>query len=208
MADKPTEEETMEAVALAPEAEESKPEEEMLAEDDPFALPEGVDAAVATAADETEEAPPTDTQKALESLKRSSVRLGSAIQSTATDVDSKVGITKTVSALDQKTRASQTFKGAATALGGWLSSVDSQLGVTQKTKELGSALNERVVEPIKPAVQESTRTLQTFDETHGITRSTASTLAKGADMLTQSLVGTDTKEPEPRDDEPSDGFLG
>lgn len=195
--------------------EEAKPEEaeeeKEATVEDPFALPEGenVAAATDTTPQETEQPPPTDTQKALESLRASSVRLGSAIQSTATDVDSKVGISKTFTTLDEKTRASQTFKGAATAIGGWLSSVDSQLGVTQKTKEIGSALNERVVEPIKPTVEKSTRQLQTFDESHGITRSTASTLAKGADMLAQSLTKNKSNQPEsPRDDDPSDTFLG
>lgn len=207
----------MESVNLAAEkAEESKSEEQVVEEtqevvEDPFALEE----TTAPSNNDEEETqptePPTDTQKALESLKRSSVRLGSAIQSTASNVDSSIGISKTVTAIDEKTRASHTFKGAATALGGWLSSVDSQFGVTQKTKELGHALNERVVEPIKPAVQESQRHLQTFDESHGITRSTASTLAKGADMLAQSLVGsgsTTNESQQPRDDDPSDGFLG
>jgi len=212
MTSNPGEEDAMEAVTLASEVEDAAKTEEVPAEeapvDDPFALPEGDVAAAAN--EETQEEPPTDTQKALDSLKRSSIKLGSAISMTATEVDSKVGITKTVSALDQKTKASQTFKGAAMALGGWLSSVDSQLGVTQKTKELGTALNERVVEPIKPVVMESTRNLQTFDEQHGITRSTASTLAKGADMLTQSLTGGagGSNEPEPRDDNQSGGFLG
>ena len=165
-----------------------------------------------TAAAEEEEPPPTDTQKALNSLRQSSIRLGSAIQSTATELDGKVGLTKTVGALDEKTRASQTFKSATMALGGWLSSVDSQLGVSQKTAELGHALNERVVEPMKPVVAESTRKLYEVDEQHGITRSTASTLAKGADLLTSSLVGSNPapppQEPAPRDDDPSDGFLG
>lgn len=204
----------MESVALAPE--EKKPEavveqKEEAPVDDPFALPEVADDAVAADENTTEEEeaePPTDTQKALDALKRSSVKLGSAISSTATDVDSKIGVTRAVHSIDEKTRASQTFKGAAMALGGWLSSVDSQLGVTQKTKELGTAINEKVVEPIKPKVMESTRNLQTFDEQHGITRSTASTLAKGADMLTHSLVGEEKNEPPPRDNDPSDGFLG
>lgn len=199
----PVEEEAMmEAVALAPEPAENV--------EDPFALPEETDD---DNNEQEEEEPPTDTQKALESLKRSSVRLGSALQTTATDIDGKVGITKTMGAIDQKTRASQTFKSATMALGGWLSSVDSQLGVSQKTAELGHALNERVVEPIKPVVMESSRKLQEVDEQHGITRSTASTLAKGADMLTSSLVGNNesnnNNEPNsPPDNDESDGFLG
>jgi hypothetical protein len=197
-------EEPMEAVALAPEAEKveetpaaQKEHDEAPALDDPFALPE-VDADAA--AETQEEEPLTDTQKALESLKRSSIKLGSAIGSTATEIDQKVGLTKAVGDIDNKVHASQTLKNATAALGGWLSSVDSQLGVSQMTMELGQALNERVVEPIKPAVMESTRSLQTFDETHGITRSTASTLAKGADMLTHSLVG-DASDPPPRGDD-------
>jgi hypothetical protein len=203
------EEAMMEAVALAPdtttvEDESAEKEEEMRLQWDPFVLPEERDTN-----QEEEPPPPTDTQKALQSLRQSSVRLKSAIQTTATDIDGKVGITKTVGAIDQKTRASQTFKSATMALGGWLSSVDSQLGVSQKTAELGQAINERVVEPIKPVVMGSTRRLHEVDEQHGITRSTASTLAKGADMLTSSLVGKPVSDkPKPRGDDSSDGFLG
>ena len=200
-------EEPMEAVTLATDEEKSEEvpvqqEQDDAPVNDPFALPEG------DAADEPdeEEAPLTDTQKALENLKRSSIKLGSAIGSTASEIDQRVGITKAVEDIDNKVHASQTLKSATMALGGWLSSVDSQLGVSQMTKELGAALNERVVEPIKPTVIESTRNLQTFDETHGITRSTASTLAKGADMLTKSLVGdgSDSNATPPGDDGPSD----
>lgn len=199
----PEEEGMMEAVALAPEEttteEEKEEEEEEEPVQDPFALPEE------TTTEEPQEPPPTDTQKALNSLRQSSIRLGSAIHSTATELDTKVGLTKTVGAMDEKTRASQTLKSATMALGGWLSSVDSQLGVSQKTAELGHTFKERVVEPMKPVVEKSTRKLYEVDEQHGITRSTASTLAKGADLLTSSLVGSKpaAPEPKPRDDEPS-----
>lgn len=204
----------MEAVALAPEEtteEETKETEEESPIQDPFALPEETN--TTTTEEEEEVPPPTDTQKALNSLRQSSIRLGSAIQSTATDLDTKVGLSKHVGALDEKTNATQKLKSATMALGGWLSSVDSQLGVSQKTAELGHALNERVVEPIKPVVAESTRKLCQVDEQHGITRSTASTLAKGADLLTSSLVGSNPAQPpqepaSPREDDQSDGFLG
>lgn len=208
----------MESVPLAPPENETEvtqvvPEPEVQQEVspvvDPWALQEGEpDESSPQEEAEEEEALPTDTLQALASLRESSVRLGSAISSSASGVDQKLGLTKALGTLDEKTHVSQAVKNASDALGGWWSSIDSKLGVTETAKELSTDFHAHVVEPLKakPVVQESTRNLQTFDETHGITRSAASTLAMGADMLAKSLVGDGPNKP--NNDESDGGFPG
>lgn len=198
-------EEAMESVPLAPPENETtnvtqiaptepaveEQQQEALAVD-PWALPEGEPGETPPEEEEDgEESPPTDTMRAVASLKESSARLGSAFGSSASGVDQKLGLTRTLGALDEKTHVSQAVKSVGGALGEWWSSIDSKLGVTETAKELTTDFNRNIVKPLKatPVVQTSTRNLQTFDETHGITRSAASTLAKGADMLANSLVG-------------------
>jgi hypothetical protein len=197
----PPDNETTEVTQIAPaEPAEEQQQEASPQAVDPWALPEGE-------LGETppeEDGPPTDTMRALASLKQSSVRLGSAMCSSASGVDQKLGLTRTLGALDEKTQVSQAVKSVGDTLGEWWSSIDSKLGVTETAKELSLDFTKNVVEPLKakPVVQESTRNLQTFDETHGITRSAASTLAKGADMLANSLVGGESNNV-PDDDEPN-----
>jgi hypothetical protein len=214
-------EEAMESVPLAPPENETTnvtqiaPTEPAVEEQqqeaaptvDPWALPEGEPGETPPEGEEEEggeDLPPTDTMRAVASLKESSARLGSAFGSSASGVDQKLGLTRTLGALDEKTHVSQSVKYVGGALGEWWSSIDSKLGVTETAKELSTDFNKNIVKPLQATtvVQESTRNLQTFDETHGITRSAASTLAKGADMLANSLVGGGSNN-DPDDDGPN-----
>jgi hypothetical protein len=210
-------EEVMESVPLAPpenEAEDTQVLSEPQQGDvvstivvDPWALPEPDDD---PPQEEGEEELSSDTMQALANLKASSMRLGSAISSSASGVDQKLGLTKAMERLDEKTSISSTFTVASDTLGGWIRGIDAKFGVMETAKELSTDFHAHVVEPLKaqPVIQGSTRNIVTFDETHGITRSAASTLAKGADLLAKSLVGDDDGPNPPNDNESDGGFLG
>ena len=174
----------MESVSLAPPENETEVTHNDDDGDDPPQTKEEEE-------EETLSSSDTTTPQAFEHLKESSMRLGYAISSSALGVDQKLGFTKAMEQLDDKTHVSQAVKNASNALGGWFRGMDATLGVTDSVKDLSTEFHAHVVEPLKaqPVIQESTRNLIQFDETHGITRSAASTLAKGADLLTKHLVG-------------------
>lgn len=155
--------------------------------------PWAIDEAAVAAADAEDAAKvagdsPAGTAEALSKLKVSSKRL-------ASNLDSKLGLSNafgmlgnSVKNLDQQTHVSETVKSAAGGIGSWFSSVDEKFNISQKGKEIGSSISSIVpTEEISHGIQQSTRALQTFDESHGITKTAASGLATGADFLTNSI---------------------
>jgi len=157
--------------------------------EDPWALDETTPA---TAEGETF-APSSERSEALSHLRDSSSKL-------ITNLDSRIGLSgafgalgQSVKTLDEKTHVSETVKSATGTIGGtlgsWFSSVDEKLNISSKTKELGSSIKQLVpTQEISEGFQKSTRALQSFDESHGITRSAANTLASGADFLTNTIT--------------------
>mmetsp|Transcript_40921 Transcript_40921/g.46493 ORF Transcript_40921/g.46493 Transcript_40921/m.46493 type:complete len:226 (+) Transcript_40921:95-772(+) len=162
---------------------------------DPWALDEETELAEAAAAENQEQ---SETAEAVSKLRESSVRL-------ASNLDNKLGFTnalgalgQTVQNLDKKTHVSETVKSAtgtiSGTLGNWFSTVDSKLNISSRTMELGSNIQQMVpTQEISEGFQSTTRAIQTFDESHGITKSAANTLAQGADLLT-GIVATKKEE--------------
>lgn len=140
----------------------------------------------------------TDTEEAVGKLKVSTSKLGNAIKIVSTDLNERMGLSKGVDKvtssarqIDESHNVSGTVKGATSKVGGWLSSIDQRFAISDKTRELSSSINESVVQPLSEKTSETFgqpgRVLKNFDETHGITRSTATSLASGAEFLTSAL---------------------
>lgn len=190
--------EELEPIQLSPQSKASETPATAPQIADPWAVDEAEAAKEAEAAT-TEEAaateengPPSDAAEALSKLKFSSQRL-------ASNLDSKLGLSSafgmlgnSVKQIDQKTHVSETVKSAGGAIGNWFSGLDQQFKISQKGKGLGSSISSMVpTDEISAGIQKSTRALQTFDENHGITKTTADTLAGGADFLTNTIAGSD-----------------
>lgn len=135
--------------------------------------------------------PQSDKAEALSKLSMSSQRL-------ASNLDSKLGLSQawgklgtSVKTIDQKTNVSSTVKSAGSTIGNWFSVVDQQFHISATSKEIGSSIAAIVpTQEIATGIASTTRALQDFDESHGITKTTAVTLAGGADYLTDSIVGS------------------
>lgn len=133
---------------------------------------------------------PADRAEAISKLKVSSQRL-------ASNLDSKLGISQawdkigtSVKTIDQKTNVSSTVKSAGSTIGNWFSVVDQQFQISATSKGIGSSIAAIVpTEEIATGLANTTRVLHEFDESHGITKTTAATLAGGADYLTNTISG-------------------
>ena len=145
--------------------------------------------------------PKTDTEEAIHKLKVSGARLGTAVKDTTVDIDKTFGISNVLSSfgtkvkeVDDKTQVSghvtSVVKNASSVIGALLSNVDDRLQISTKSKEIGGTLGSSVSAVLgSDPVQKTATAVKDFDETHGVTRSTASTLAVGADMLANVLGG-------------------
>lgn len=172
---------------------------------DPWAIDDSTPTTFATdAADTTSPppAPPADTAKALSKLKFSSQRL-------VTNLDQKLGLSQawgvlgtSVKNIDEKAHVSSTVKTAGSTLGSWFSGIDQQYNISEKSKGIGSTIAETgkgigskiaaivPTDEISQGISTTTRAIQNFDENHGITKTTAVTLAEGADFLTNTIAGS------------------
>ena len=167
---------------------------------DPWAIDDSTPTTFATEA--TSPPPPADTAEALSKLKFSSQRL-------VTNLDQKLGLSQawgmlgtSVKNIDEKAHVSSTVKSAGSTLGTWFSGLDQQYHISEKSKGIGSTIAETgkgigttiaaivPTEEISQGLTTTTRALQTFDENHGITKTTAATLAEGADFLTNTITGS------------------
>eukprot|EP00521_Asterionellopsis_glacialis_P007654 CAMPEP_0195287748 /NCGR_PEP_ID=MMETSP0707-20130614/4681_1 /TAXON_ID=33640 /ORGANISM="Asterionellopsis glacialis, Strain CCMP134" /LENGTH=308 /DNA_ID=CAMNT_0040347531 /DNA_START=141 /DNA_END=1067 /DNA_ORIENTATION=+ len=143
-----------------------------------------------------------ETQQALRKLKLSSKKLTSALHHISSDIDGRIGLTKGVvdtlgnsvrhmnESHQVSTKVSNTWEGATSTMTGWFTRVDQRLALSHKTKRLSSSLHQNVLQPLSTTTKEtlgpSSRAIQEFDQTHGITRTTVTTLATGVDFLADS----------------------
>jgi len=154
--------------------------------------------AVTTTKNEEEE-----TREALEKLKVSSQKLTSTIQHISSNIDERIGLSKGVDTIGHSvrhvndthqvsTKVSQTLEGATSKIGTWWNGIDQRLSLSSKTKAVTSSINESVVQPISTTTKEklgqSSRAIKQFDQAHGITKTTAATLATGAEFLADSAI--------------------
>jgi hypothetical protein len=152
---------------------------------DPWAVD---DTAMAAAASVEETA--SDSAQALSKLKQSSQRL-------VTNLDQKLGLSgiaqaigQSVQQVDQQAHVSETVQSARSSVTSWFQTVDQNYQLTHKSQQLGASLLEVIpTEQIHSQWQSSTRAWKELDESHGITKKAAETLAHGADMLSNSLSG-------------------
>lgn len=179
-----------------------------------------------------DDAPQSEASEALSKLKQSSFRLGGAVATTASSWGQSLGINSALSSLsssvknlDSEHGVTQNITSVGSSFGSWISSsvkqvdeqlqvsqkvkeVDEQFQVSQKTKDLGSAVGQKTKElgsavgTVIPA-QEIGSSIKNFDETHGIVKGTASTLAAGADLLTSSITAIKTDGPMPVEADPT-----
>jgi hypothetical protein len=134
---------------------------------------------------------PADRAEAISKLKVSSQRL-------ASNLDTKLGLSQawdkigtSVKTIDKKTNVSSTVKSAGSTIGNWFSVVDQQFQISATSKGIGSSIAAIVpTEEIATGLATTTRALHEFDESHGITKTTAATLAGGADYLTNTIAGS------------------
>ena len=165
---------------------------------DPWAMDESPAATTATTlgddystASTTAGKSSSETAEALSKLQASSQRL-------ASNLDTKLGLSQawgklgsSVKTIDQKTNVSSTVKSAGSTIGTWFSVVDQKFQISATGKEIGSSIASIVpTEEITTGIATTTRALQEFDESHGITKTTAATLADGADFLTNTIGGS------------------
>lgn len=167
---------------------------------DPWAIDDSTPTTFTTDAPSPPPAPPADTAEALSKLKFSSQRL-------VTNLDQKLGLSQawgvlgtSVKNIDEKAHVSSTVKSAGNTLGSWFSGLDQQYNISEKSKGIGSTIAETSkgigstiaaivpTEEISQGITTTTRALQNFDENHGITKTTAATLAEGADFLTNTIA--------------------
>jgi hypothetical protein len=128
------------------------------------------------------------TEEALSKLKDSSQRLVS-------NLDQKLGLSQalgilgtSVKNLDDKVHVTSTVQTAGTTIGQWISGMDQQYGILQTSKGIGSKIMAIVpTQEISEGINSTFRGFQAFDESHGITKSTAETLAGGAEFLNSAI---------------------
>lgn len=159
------------------------------------------------AVDETEASTPVDeavpesneTTKAISRLKESTFKLGSVLSSNTASLDQKLGISNAFSAIglsvmkvDEDIKVSKTVKSAGSSIGSWFSNsfsaIDQKFQVTTKSKDIGTSISAAINEVVPPElIGNAVKGLSNFDQAHGITKTTAITLAAGADLLAESL---------------------
>ena len=181
----------------------SKPAD--LAISDPWAIEESTDMTTTADADMDDFvnnnpsiATDGDTMEAISKLKVSSKRL-------ASNLDQKLGLSQawdklgtSVRDVDEKTHVSSTVKSAGTTLGNWFSAVDQQYRISATTASITSSLVHKLpTEELSAGLASTTRAIQQFDQTHGITKTTASTLAEGADFLTHTIANNNNNNENP-----------
>lgn len=187
----PTKDETMEPVTLAEG--EAKPAEDAPASEvvDPWAVDEAAVNEAAAAVPDEEGEPPSDTAEAISKLKMSSQRLASNLDQKLNFSGAWSALGNSVKQIDQQTHVSQTVKSGVSGVGSWFSSVDQQFQITEKGKEIGSSIGSIVpTQELSSGIQKSTRAIQNFDQSHKITASVTSTLADGADLLANTIGGS------------------
>ena len=87
---------------------------------------------------------------------------------------------------------SKTVKSAGSSIGSWFSNsfsaIDQKFQVTTKSKDIGTSISAAINEVVPPElIGNAVKGLSNFDQAHGITKTTAITLAAGADLLAESL---------------------
>lgn len=176
---------------------------------DPWAVDETTAVVEGTTAESEgpDSVPPTDTEQALSKLKVSGARLGSALTATTSDIDKKLGISSVITSfgtkvkeVDEQTQVSghvtAAVKNVSSTLGAFLSNVDDRLQISSKSKEIGGSLGTSISNIVSSdSVKKTTTAVKDFDETHGVTRSTANTLAAGVDILANAIGGGKSEEP-------------
>mmetsp|Transcript_17986 Transcript_17986/g.30634 ORF Transcript_17986/g.30634 Transcript_17986/m.30634 type:complete len:229 (-) Transcript_17986:1759-2445(-) len=174
---------------------------------DPWAVDETAAVVEESNPDREEGAPGTDTEEALSKLKVSGARLGSALSATTSDIDKKLGISNVITSfgtkvreVDEQTKVSghvtAAVKNVSTTLGALLSGVDDKLQIYNKSKEIGGTLGTSFSTVLSSdPVKKTTTAVKDFDETHGVTRSTANTLAAGVDLLANAIGGGESEKP-------------
>mmetsp|Transcript_49717 Transcript_49717/g.74110 ORF Transcript_49717/g.74110 Transcript_49717/m.74110 type:complete len:242 (-) Transcript_49717:1979-2704(-) len=149
-----------------------------------------------------------ETEEAISKLKASSANLGTAISSTTTGLSDRIGLSGALSSLnqgvkqvDEQAHISMTVASTAASVGSWLSqsitSVNEKYQISEKSQKVASSVTQKskelvdhtgVGEVLKQGVETTSRTIHTLDEQHGITKQTATALASGADLLTNSIA--------------------
>jgi hypothetical protein len=173
--------------AMNTETERAIDEMEQVSVDDPWVLDESTTSALPLEASNASKED-TSTEEALSKLKNSSQRL-------VTNLDQKLGLSQalgmlgtSVKTLDNKVHVSSTVQTAGTTIGHWISGMDQQYGILQTSKGIGSKMMAIVpTQEISEGINSTFRGLQAFDESHGITKVTAETLAGGAELLNSAI---------------------
>jgi hypothetical protein len=194
----PNSDHTSETILHAEEDETEQEEEEGVAVEEPTVreMSEHQPAAAATTAvdvqsnaastdelDNAKSSSSDETREAWEKLRASSVALGKVLDDKTGFSYLMDGLKQQAVELDQQVHISETAKTASESVSSWWNTLDSNIGIRQTTSELASSVKEH----IQPTLQESTRKLKTLDEKHHVLKSTAESLTKGADYLTQTL---------------------
>lgn len=169
-----------------------------IAEPQPQQIPKPPTAVADTLADEREAvaaAEPiqqveesTQTLEALSKLKESSQRLGGAVATTGWALSETFGISSTLTSLSSSVKqidSEHEISSNLAGIGSWFSTSLKMADDQYKISETAGG----IVEALVPAEDRkaTTKALQEFEDTHGIVKSTASTLSAGADLLTSSI---------------------
>ena len=121
------------------------------------------------------------------------------LSSNTASLDQKLGISNAFSAIglsvmkvDEDIKVSKTVKSAGSSIGSWFSNsfsaIDQKFQVTTKSKDIGTSISAAINEVVPPElIGNAVKGLSNFDQAHGITKTTAITLAAGADLLAESL---------------------
>jgi hypothetical protein len=145
----------------------------------------------------------TEKAEAISKFKESTSKLGSALSSNTAALGQKLGITEAFSAIgtsvrkvDENAKVTETVKSAGSSFGSWLSTsfsaIDQKYHVSTTSKGIGSSISAAINEVVPPelignAYKSTSKGLSDFDEAHGITKVTVTTLAAGADLLAGTL---------------------
>ncbi len=150
---------------------------------------------------------PSQQEVAVEKLKESTLKLGSAIQNVSTDIDSKLGVTQKARDVDANLGygISSTASSTVSAVGSFLGSLKiKQRAFDVVNSETVKNLSETVTDTlektgVKGAVVDGTQKIKSLDDEHKISSMAADAIAGGVDWVANGLNSAVGKSKEEQD---------
>mmetsp|Transcript_15683 Transcript_15683/g.19902 ORF Transcript_15683/g.19902 Transcript_15683/m.19902 type:complete len:182 (-) Transcript_15683:171-716(-) len=129
---------------------------------------------------------PTQQEAAVQKLKESTLKLGSALQNVSTDIDSKLGVS-------QKARNVDTNLGISATVGSFLGKLQIRqraydVANSEAVKSISDTVNDTLEKTgVKSAVVDGTQKIKSLDDEHKISSSTADVIAGGVEWVANGL---------------------